>query len=115
MNDNATTANPQAVPQRPLPDLASQISYSLEKFQSRVLLDRNGQKTILFAFTPGQELKTHTTPVDALLIMLEGECSFVFPEEEVAQTLQAGQIIQIPAQVPHSVKALSPCKMALIR
>ncbi|MBC3539309.1 cupin domain-containing protein [Rufibacter sediminis] len=99
----------------PLPDLASQISYSPDKFQSQILLNSPDQKTILFAFDQGQELKTHTTPKDALLLVLEGSCYFLFPEEEKSQTLQAGQIIRIPAQVPHALKALSPFKMVLIK
>ncbi|WP_153042724.1 cupin domain-containing protein [Rufibacter ruber] len=98
-----------------LPDLAGTLEYSADRFQSKILSDQDGQKIILFAFAKGQGLKSHTTPKDALLIMLEGECSFEFPEEERAQTLKTGQIIQIPAHVPHAVHALTNFKMALIK
>ncbi|RNI21770.1 cupin domain-containing protein [Rufibacter latericius] len=99
----------------PLEDLASQISYTTDRFQSKILLDHAGQKTILFAFAQGQELKTHTTPTDALLLVLEGECAFLFPQDEKEQTLKAGQIIRIPAQVQHALKAISDFKMVLIK
>jgi quercetin dioxygenase-like cupin family protein len=102
-------------PQLQLPDLADQLAYSTEKFQSKILSDQGFQKVILFAFAEGQELKTHTTPIDALLLVLEGECSFAFPEEGLEKTLKPGQIIQIPAKVPHSLKALSDFKMVLIK
>ncbi|GAA4301731.1 cupin domain-containing protein [Nibribacter koreensis] len=98
-----------------LPDLAGQLAYSSERFQSKILSDQGFQKVILFAFSEGQELKTHTTPIDALLLVLEGECSFTFPEEGLEKTLKTGQIIQIPAKVPHSLKALSDFKMVLIK
>jgi quercetin dioxygenase-like cupin family protein len=110
--ENPTT---NILSQLSLPDLASQLAYAPDKFQSKILADQNGQKIILFAFAQGQNLKTHTTPVDALLIMLEGECQFLFPEENSAKTLRAGQIIQIPATVPHALHATSDFKMVLIK
>ncbi|QHL86966.1 cupin domain-containing protein [Nibribacter ruber] len=98
-----------------LPDLAGQLGYSTEKFQSKILSDQGFQKVILFAFAAGQELKTHTTPIDAILLVLEGECSFSFPEEDITKTLTVGQVIQIPAKVPHALKALTDFKMVLIK
>lgn len=98
-----------------LPDLSGELAYSSDKFQSQILSDQGFQKVILFAFSEGQELKTHTTPIDALLLVLEGECTFTFPEEEITKTLKLGQIIKIPAKVPHSLKALSNFKMVLIK
>ncbi|MGV3541235.1 MAG: cupin domain-containing protein [Rufibacter sp.] len=98
-----------------LPDLTGLLEYATDRFQSKILAEQNGQKIILFAFAKGQGLKSHTTPKDALLLMLEGTCSFAFPQEERAQTLTAGQIIQIPADVPHAVQALTNFKMVLIK
>ena len=99
----------------PLTDEAAQLPYSSQRFQSKILGEHEEQKTILFAFAQGQELKSHTTPKEALLLMLEGQCSFIFPEEKTIQTLEAGQIIRIPANVPHALKALTDFKMVLLK
>ena len=98
-----------------LPDLAGQLTYSPEKFQSILLSDQGFQKVILFAFAEGQELKTHTTPIDALLLVLEGECTFTFPEEQISKALKLGQVIKIPAKIPHALKAMTNCKLVLIK
>ena len=94
-------------------NLANQVDYNPEKFTHKLFLQNENQKSILFAFSKGQELKTHTTPVPALLIMLEGNCEFQM--NGLSQTLSAGEIIEIPAQVPHSLKAASDFKMLLVK
>ena len=96
-----------------LQNLAAQVEYNSEKFTNKLLLQNENQKAILFAFSTGQELKTHTTPTPALLIMLEGKCEFLMNGN--SQTLAAGEVIEIPAQVPHSLKALSNFKMVLVK
>lgn len=80
-----------------------------------MVLDRAGQNSLVFAFAQGQELKRHTTPQEALLVVLEGEASFQLPDEGSAQTLKAEQVIQIPAHVPHALVALTNFKMVLVK
>lgn len=94
-------------------DLSLKVDYNTGKFQSEVILKRSDTKGILFAFSQGQELQTHTAPVDVWLVMLEGECTFTI--EEKKHTLKAGSITQIPATIPHSLKAITDFKMLLIR
>ena len=96
-----------------LQNLAAQVEYNSEKFTNKLLLQNENQKAILFAFSAGQELKTHTTPTPALLIMLEGKCEFLMNGN--SQTLATGEVIEIPAQVPHSLKAISNFKMVLVK
>lgn len=88
-----------------LENLANLITYEKEKFSHKLLLENGTQKTLLFAFAEGQELKTHTTPKPALLIMLQGIC--LFSMNNNTQTLSAGEVISIPAQVPHALSAVT--------
>ncbi|WP_205503381.1 cupin domain-containing protein [Rufibacter psychrotolerans] len=97
----------------PLQNLAAQLKYQDSKFAHTVLLEQEHQKTHLFAFAQGQGLRTHTTPTPALLIMLEGTCTFHIPDG--AQLLTAGEIIAIPAHVPHSLTAETDFKMVLVK
>lgn len=87
--------------------------YHPEKFAHKLLIDREEQKTLLFAFSKGQGLKTHTTPKPALLVMLEGVCNFKV--NGITQLLIAGEVITIPANVPHSLTAATDFKMILIK
>jgi quercetin dioxygenase-like cupin family protein len=96
-----------------LENLANQATYNSEKFTHKLLLQNENQKSILFGFSEGQELKTHTTPTPALLIMLEG--TSIFEMNGASKTLSAGEVIEIPAQVPHSLKAASNFKMILVK
>ncbi|PIQ21689.1 MAG: cupin [Cytophagales bacterium CG18_big_fil_WC_8_21_14_2_50_42_9] len=106
------TLNPNPVPAE-LENLANQITYQSDKFTNKIIFERDSQKALLFAFSAGQELKTHTTPLPALLIVVEGSC--LFHINGISQTLTTGAIISIPAQVPHSLSATSNFKMLLIR
>ncbi|MFD2248624.1 cupin domain-containing protein [Pontibacter ruber] len=96
-----------------MPELARQISYSPEKFQSKVIFELDKQKAILFAFSRGQQLKEHKTSHDVLLVALEGECDFSM--DDVVQRLRAGQVYRIPADVPHALEAVTDFKMLLIK
>ncbi|KAA3437120.1 cupin domain-containing protein [Rufibacter hautae] len=96
-----------------LENLANKLEYQTSKFAHQILLDQEHHKTHLFAFAKGQELKTHTTPTAALLIMLEGTCSFHI--HGTSQLLQPGAIIMIPATVPHSLNAETDFKMVLVK
>ena len=96
-----------------LENLAKLISFEKEKFSHQILLERETQKILLFAFAEGQELKTHTTPQPALLIMLEGTC--LFSIHNSTQTLSVGEVISIPARVPHALSATRDFKMILIK
>ncbi|QMU26645.1 cupin domain-containing protein [Adhaeribacter radiodurans] len=106
-------SEPKYVP-TDLENVTDQISYQPEKFSSKILLNNGQQKSILFAFTAGQELKTHTTPQPALLIMLEGTCLFQI-KDGPSKELTAGEVIVIPADIPHSLVAVTNFKMILVK
>ena len=65
----------------------------------------------LFAFDSGQELSEHTAPFDALVHILEGTAQVRIAAQPFE--LRAGDMILMPAGVPHSLSALSRFKMLL--
>jgi quercetin dioxygenase-like cupin family protein len=66
----------------------------------------------LFAFDRGEGLSEHTTPFDALALVLEGQLVFTIGGTTV--TAGAGAIVRLPAGVPHALDAASPVRMLLV-
>lgn len=93
-------------------DLAGMVAYGDDAVVSRTLLDRRTGTLTLFAFDAGQGLSEHTAPYDATVHILEGEALIVIGGNHVAA--RAGQMVIMPAGVPHSLKAEQRFKMLLI-
>ncbi len=93
-------------------DLATLITPTEKGIASRVLARSGGGNVTLFAFDAEQELSEHTTPFDALVIVLEGELVLTIGGEPVPAT--PGTIVRMPANVPHAVHAPEPSKMLLV-
>ncbi len=79
---------------------------------SRTLLKQPSGSVTLFAFDAGEGLSEHTTPHHALLYGLEGEAEIMIGA--TPHVLASGRALHLPADVPHSVRALSPFKMMLV-
>ena len=79
---------------------------------SRILLKRAGGTITLFAFDEGQELTEHTSPFDALVMVLEGAMVLTIGGVPVRAT--PGAIVRMPAGVPHALEAPAACRMLLI-
>ena len=78
---------------------------------SRTLISRPTGTVTLFAFDEGQGLSEHTAPFDALAHLLEGEAEIVVSGK--ALPAKAGEAVLMPANQPHSLKALTRFKMLL--
>jgi quercetin dioxygenase-like cupin family protein len=65
----------------------------------------------LFAFDAGQELSEHTAPFDALVSVLDGEAEVTI--SGTVSRLRAGDMIVMPANQPHAVRAVACFKMTL--
>lgn len=79
---------------------------------SRTLIDKKVGTLTLFAFAKGQGLSEHTAPYDAFVQVLEGTGVIVINGKE--HMVAAGQMIIMPANVPHSLRAEVPFKMLLV-
>lgn len=78
---------------------------------SRVLAKSNGCNVTLFAFDRGQGLSEHTAPFDALVQVVDGTLELKIGEASV--TVEAGEIVRMPANVPHALHAPVASRMVL--
>ncbi len=92
-------------------DLAGLVSYAEGSIVSRTLVESKTGTITLFAFDEGQSLSEHTAPFDALVQVLDGEGEFTVGGK--ANSVAAGQVLLMPANVPHAVKAQARFKMLL--
>jgi len=88
------------------------VTYQPDAIVSKVLGKTRGGSATLFAFAAGQELSEHTAPFDALIYVAEGEADVTVGGRE--QRVAAGDLVRLPANVPHAVKAGTDFKMLLI-
>ena len=85
--------------------------YQKDSIVSRTLIDKNTGTVTFFAFDEGQGLCEHTAPFDALVYLLDGEAEITISGK--SHTLKEGEVIIMPANEPHAVKALKKFKMML--
>lgn len=88
------------------------VQYQDGGIVSRTILKKESGNVTLFAFDSEQELSEHTTPHEALLYVFEGEAQVTI--DSTPHKVEAGSIIQLPANVPHAVKAVQRFKMMLV-
>lgn len=92
-------------------DLAGLVDYADGGIVSRTLVDNSAGTLTLFAFDAGQGLSEHSAPFDAVVQILEGKAELTIGGKMMGA--QAGQIVLMPADVPHSLKAAGRFKMLL--
>lgn len=87
------------------------ITYAEDSIVSKTLLDKPVGTLTLFAFDKGQRLSEHTSPYDAVVQIVEGQGTLTIDGKEVKA--DAGQIVIMPANIPHDVRADQKFKMLL--
>lgn len=92
--------------------LAELITPTDKGIASRVLAKTGGGNVTLFAFDQGEGLSEHTTPFDALVLVLDGALRLTIGGQSV--TASPGTIVRMPAHVPHAVDATAPARMLLV-
>lgn len=93
--------------------LTDQIDYREGGFINKIIFDRSDFKISLFALKAGQEIRPHSTPVNAFLTIVEGEGFIRIGEESF--TLKTGESILLPKDILHYVRADRDFKMMLIK
>jgi quercetin dioxygenase-like cupin family protein len=78
---------------------------------SRTIVDKKAGTVTFFAFAEGQGLSEHTAPFDALVYLVEGEADIVISGKPVP--LKGGEIVIMPANEPHALRATKNFKMIL--
>ncbi|MDD2899633.1 MAG: cupin domain-containing protein [Desulfuromonadaceae bacterium] len=91
--------------------LSELVAYQDGSVVSKTLIDKKVGTLTMFSFGAGQGLSEHTAPFDAVVQVVDGEAEVVINGE--AQTVRTGQLIIMPANIPHELKAVKPFKMLL--
>jgi quercetin dioxygenase-like cupin family protein len=92
-------------------DLATLVNYEEGSIVSRTLAENKAGTLTLFAFDAGQGLSEHSAPFDAIVQVVDGKAELVIGGKTVRAA--AGQLVVMPANVPHAVKAPGRFKMLL--
>jgi quercetin dioxygenase-like cupin family protein len=91
--------------------LSNLVAYQSGAVVSRTLVGAEGGTVTAFAFDEGQGLSEHTAPYDALVIVAEGEVEIQISGK--SYHLNEGEMIIMPANKPHALKAVTQFKMIL--
>jgi quercetin dioxygenase-like cupin family protein len=92
--------------------LAEAVSYAPGSVVSKTLVEKKAGTLTLFAFDAEQGLSEHTAPFDAVVEILEGEALLAIGGKQVPA--RAGELVIMPAGIPHAVVASGRFKMLLI-
>ncbi len=88
------------------------VEYQEGAIVSRTIIDKPQGTVTLFAFAEGEGLSEHTTPYDALVQVMDGEVEITIGGK--AFHLGEGEMIVMPADIPHALRALGRFKMLLV-
>jgi len=93
-------------------DLSGLVNYQEGSVVSRTLIDKKVGTVTLFAFDKGQALSEHTAPFDALVNIIDGEAEIVI--SAIEHRVRKGEMIIMPANEPHALRAVEKFKMVLV-
>lgn len=106
MNEKSTTGKGTPF------NLKQSVDYASDSVVSKTLLKKNIGNITLFAFDKGQGLSEHTAPYDAAIYILDGDAEITLGGK--SKNVSAGEMLIMPANIPHSLKANVPFKMLLV-
>ncbi len=92
--------------------LREAITYLPGQIVSKTLTQNKHHSLTLFAFDQGEEISTHESDGDAMVIALDGKGKITIGD--AVYQLSAGETIIMPAKTPHAVYAEEAFKMFLL-
>ncbi len=91
--------------------LVDVINYQDGSIVSKQIIKKPNGNITLFAFDKGESLTEHTSPYEAVVCMVDGEMEIKIGGNPY--DVEAGEIIVMPPNVPHGLKAKQKSKMLL--
>ncbi len=92
--------------------LGELVSYQKGAIVSREIISQKTGTVTVFAFDRGQQLSEHTAPFDAMVVGVDGDAEVFIGGEP--NRIKSGDMIIMPANVPHAVQAVGRFKMLLV-
>ncbi len=93
-------------------NLSEMVSYQEGSVVSKEIIKKQTGIVTLFAFDKGQGLSEHTAPFDALVNIIDGQAEVTISGKLLI--VKEGEMIIMPANKPHSLKAVEKFKMLLV-
>ncbi|MBU9888785.1 MAG: cupin domain-containing protein [Candidatus Omnitrophica bacterium] len=93
-------------------ELASLVDFQQHSVVSKQVLNKKTGSLTLFSFDEGEGLSEHISPYDASVLILDGRAEILIGGKP--HVLKAGEMIIMPANIPHAVNAPERFKMLLI-
>lgn len=93
-------------------NMASLVEYQQGQIVSKTLVQNEHVSITLFAFEKDEEISTHQSEGDALVMVLDGETKVTIGGEQFV--VKKEETIVMPARTPHAVYATQQFKMLLI-
>jgi len=88
------------------------LEYQNDAVVSKTIIKKEKGTITVFAFDKNQGLSEHTAPFDALVQVLDGKADVIIDGE--SNIVQTGEMIIMPANKPHALKAIEKFKMMLV-
>jgi quercetin dioxygenase-like cupin family protein len=92
-------------------NLENLISYQQDSVVSKTIIGKKTGTVTLFAFDKGQGLSEHTAPFEAIVYLIDGESEITIAGKP--HVVKKGEMIILPANIPHALNAVNPFKMLL--
>jgi len=92
--------------------LTEMVGYQDGSVVSRTLIKKDVGTVTLFSFDKGQGLSEHSAPYDAMVTILDGSAEINIGGE--LHKVSAGEMVIMPADIPHALKADEAFKMMLV-
>ena len=93
-------------------NMAGALDYQKDSIVSSEIINKKTGTVTIFAFDKGQGLSEHVAPFDALVQILDGQAKIFISGK--AHFLEKGEMIILPANKPHALKAVKKFKMLLV-
>ena len=92
--------------------LINTIEFQKDSVVSKTIVKQNTGSITIFAFDESQGLSEHTAPFDAMVYVIDGEVKITIAGEDFY--LKQSEMIIMPANKPHALKAVKKFKMMLV-
>lgn len=93
-------------------NINQEIQFQKGSVVSKEIVSKPTGTVTLFAFDRGQGLSEHTAPYDALVIVTEGVLEITV--SGIKHEVKIGEMLLMPGNARHALKAIEPCKMMLV-
>jgi quercetin dioxygenase-like cupin family protein len=93
-------------------ELKDIATYQEHSVVSREIIKKPSGTMTVFAFDKDEGLSEHTAPFDAAVYLLEGEAEIRIDGKPYL--VKEGEMIIMPANKPHALKAVTRYKMLLV-